>query len=53
LTKELKPYSEEKTAFSKNIDGPTGSQHAEECELILSFPCTKHKSRWTKSLYIK
>ena len=34
LTRELKPSSGEKTAFSTNGAGTTGSYHVEECELI-------------------
>ena len=36
LTRELKPSSGNKTAFSTNA-GTTGSYHVEECELIHSY----------------
>jgi hypothetical protein len=36
LTRELKPSSGKKTAFSANGAGTTGSYHVEECELIHS-----------------
>ena len=35
LTKELKTFSGKKTASSTNGAGSTGSQHVEECKLIL------------------
>jgi hypothetical protein len=48
LTKELKPSSGKKTAFSTN------SYHVEECELIhFLSPCTKLKSKWIKELHIQ
>jgi hypothetical protein len=34
LTRELKPSSEKKTAFSANGAGTTGCYHVEDCELI-------------------
>jgi hypothetical protein len=37
LTRELKPSSGRKTAFSTNGAGTTGSYHLEECELIHSY----------------
>jgi hypothetical protein len=37
LTRELKPSSGEKTAFSTNGAGTTGCYHVEECELIHSY----------------
>jgi len=37
LTKELKPSSGKKIAFSTNGAGSTGGQHVEECKLIHSF----------------
>jgi hypothetical protein len=36
LTKELKPSSGKKTAFSTNDVGSTGSYHAEDCTQIHS-----------------
>jgi hypothetical protein len=36
LTRELKPWSVKKTAFSTNGSGTTGIYHVEECELIHS-----------------
>jgi hypothetical protein len=54
-TRELKPSSRKKTAFSTNGAGTTGSYHVEECELFhsyllvlgsnLSGPRTPHKTR--------
>jgi hypothetical protein len=37
LTKELKPSSGKKTAFSTNGAGSTDGQHVEECKLIHSL----------------
>jgi hypothetical protein len=37
LTKELKPFNGENTAFSTNGAGSTEGQHREECKLIHSF----------------
>jgi hypothetical protein len=37
LTKELKPSSGKKTAFSTNGAGTTGGYHVEEWELIHSY----------------
>jgi hypothetical protein len=37
LTRELKPSSGKKTAFSTNDAGTTGVYHVEECELIHSY----------------
>ena len=37
LTKELKPYSGKKTAFSTNGAGSTGGQHVEEDKSIHSY----------------
>jgi hypothetical protein len=37
LTRELKPSSGKKTAFSTNGAGTTGSYHVEECKLIHSY----------------
>jgi hypothetical protein len=37
LTRELKPSSGKKTAFSTNGAGTTGSYHVEECESIHSY----------------
>jgi hypothetical protein len=36
-TRELKPSSGRKTAFSTNGAGTTGCYHVEECELIHSY----------------
>jgi hypothetical protein len=57
LTKELKPSSGKKTAFSTNGAGSTGSKHVEECKLIHSYLSAKvqadqgppHKTRYTES----
>jgi hypothetical protein len=54
LTRELKPSSGKKTAFSTNGSGTTGGYHVEECELFHSYLlCTKVKSKWIKELHIK
>jgi hypothetical protein len=55
LTRDLKPSSGKKTAFSTNGAGTTGGYHVEKCELIHSYlsPCTKVKSKWSKELHIK
>ena len=55
MTKELKPSSRKKTAFSTNGAGSTGSQHVEEYKLIHSYLpfCTKLKSKWIKDLHRK
>jgi hypothetical protein len=45
LTKELKPSSGKKTAFSKNIAGSTGGQHVEECEFIHSYCLSLYKAQ--------
>jgi hypothetical protein len=37
LTRELKPSSGKKTAFSTTGAGTTGGYHVEECELIHSY----------------
>jgi hypothetical protein len=37
LTRELKPFSGKKTAFSTNGTITTGGYHVEECELIHSY----------------
>jgi hypothetical protein len=37
LTRELKPSSRKKTAFSTNGAGTTGGYHVEECDLIHSY----------------
>jgi hypothetical protein len=50
LTKELKPSSEKKTAFSTNDAGSTYSQHVEEFKL---FPCTNLNYKWITDLNIK
>ena len=54
LTKELKPSSGKKTAFSTNGAGSTISQHFRIMRIdpFLS-PCTKLKSKWIKELHIK
>jgi hypothetical protein len=54
LTKELKPSSGKKTAFSTNGADTTGGYHVEEWELIHSYILvTKLKSKWIKELHIK
>ena len=37
LTKELKPSTGKKTAFSTNGAGTTGGYHVEKCELMHSY----------------
>jgi hypothetical protein len=37
LTKEVKPSSGRKTAFTTNGAGTTGGYHVEECKLIHSY----------------
>jgi hypothetical protein len=37
ITKDLKPSSGKKTAFSTNDAGSTAGYHVEECELIYSY----------------
>jgi hypothetical protein len=37
MTRELKPSSGKKTAFSTNGAGTTGGYHVEECKLIHSY----------------
>jgi hypothetical protein len=53
LTRELKPSSGKKTAFSTNGPGTTGSYHVEECELIHSYLLVQSLSKWIKELHIK
>jgi hypothetical protein len=53
LTRELKPSSGKKTAFSTNGAGTTGGYHVEECDDPFLSPCTKVKSKWIKELHIK
>jgi hypothetical protein len=54
LTRELKPSSGKKTAFSINGTGTTGGYHVKECKLIhFLSPCTKVKSKWIKEHHIK
>jgi hypothetical protein len=43
LTRELKPFSGKKTAFSTNGAGTIGDYNVEECELIHSY-CLVHIS---------
>ena len=54
LTRELKPPSGKKTAFSINGAGTTGWYHVERLGIdpFLS-PCTNVKSKWIKELHIK
>ena len=52
LTRELKPSSGKKTAFSTNGTGTNGAYHVEDCELIHSS-CTKLKSKSIRELHIK
>jgi hypothetical protein len=53
LTRELKPSSGKKTAFSTNGAGTTGSYHVEmQIDPFLS-PCAKVNSKWIKELHIK
>jgi hypothetical protein len=54
LTRELKPSSGKKTAFSINVAGTTGGYHVEEYELIHSYLLVlRSKSKWIKELHIK
>ena len=48
MTRELKPSSGKKTAFSTNGAGTTGGYHVTRLS-----PCTKVKSKWIKELHIK
>ena len=43
MTRELKPSSGKKTAFSTNGAGTTGSYHIEECELSHSYFLYEHQ----------
>ena len=55
MTRELKPSSGKKTAFSTNGAGTTGyllSCRRMRIDPFLS-PCTKVKSKWIKELHIK
>ena len=52
-TRELKPSSGKKTAFSTNGAGTTGSYHVEECESIYSYFFVQTQSNWIKELHIK
>jgi hypothetical protein len=50
LTKELKPSSGKKIAFSTNGTGSTGGQHIEECKSIHSYlPVQSSSSSRSKS----
>jgi hypothetical protein len=53
LTRELKPSSGKKTAFSTNGASTTGSYQVEECKLIHSYPCTNIKFKWIREVHIK
>jgi hypothetical protein len=54
LTRELKPSSGKKTAFSTNDAGTTGGYHVEECELIHSYLLLQSSSlKWIKEHHIK
>ena len=53
MTRELKPSSGKKTAFSTNGFGTTGGYHVEECELIHFYLLVLRKSKWIKELHIK
>ena len=44
LTRELKPFSGKKTAFSKNGANTTVGYHVEECETLHSFLRVKSSS---------
>jgi hypothetical protein len=54
LTRELKPSSGKKTAFSTNGTGRTGGLSCRRMPIdpFLS-PCTKLKPKWIKELHIK
>ena len=59
ITRELKPSSGKKTAFSTNGAGTTGGYHVDECKLIHSYLLvlrsnlvdsgTPHKTRDTET----
>ena len=53
MTRELKPSSGKKTAFSTNGAGTTGGYHVEECELIHSYLLLLRSNKWIKELHIK
>jgi hypothetical protein len=56
LTRELKPSSGKKRAFSTNGAGTTGHHHSScrrmRIDPFLSF-CTKLKCKWIKDLHIR
>jgi hypothetical protein len=51
LTREVKPSSGKKTAFSTIDSGLTGSYYVEECELVHSYLLVQ--SLWIKCLHIE
>ena len=54
MTRELKPPSGKKTAFSTNGADTTGSYHVEECKLIHSYLLVQNSSlSGSKELLIK
>ena len=54
MTKELKPSSGKKTAFSTNGAGSTGGQHVEECKLIHPYLLAQNSSpSGIKDLHMK
>jgi len=54
LTKELKPSSRKKIAFSANDAVSTGGQHVEECKLIHSYhPVQSSSPSGSRDLHIK
>jgi hypothetical protein len=44
LTKELKPFSGKKTAFSTNGAGSTGDQYVEKCKSTHSYLLVQNSS---------
>ena len=53
MTRDLKPSSGKKTAFSTNGAGTTGGYHVEECELIHSYLLVLRSKTLIKELHIK
>jgi hypothetical protein len=53
LTRELKPSSGKKTAFSTNHSSSSSSYHVEDCKLIHFYLFGQSSSKWIKELHIK
>jgi hypothetical protein len=54
LTREPKPSSGKKTAFSTNGAGTVGGYHVRRMQIDpFLCPCTKVKYKWIKELHIK